>query len=57
MKRFFEKMASSDDRVDNVLWAILVSKWSPLWVASFWLSGYFVGYYIGHLTQWLSQLF
>ena len=45
----------TDERVDAWLWRVIVSRWSPLWVAGFWLSGYMCGVYIGDLLFWLSQ--
>ena len=46
----------NDDKVDDLLLWIAENKYSVLWIALFWLSGYAVGRWLPELIFWLMLL-
>ena len=46
-----------DERVDVVLGELIKSRWTPVYVALFWLSGYLTGYYVGDVLHAIGQMF
>lgn len=48
--------STAEQKVDTILLKVVKSKYSAVIVAAFWLSGYFVGHYIGDIWHWFMNV-